>query len=158
MCTMSKLGMVVLVLSVVVLAGCEKTFKITITNASTQGRQLEMKDPNGFHPLGVLQPGRSRQYTLKLPQDELPADCELKAGAMAKSFTLDKKDKDEQYIYLEENGIVGPIDEKTEVKKATRIESKSSRTGREVITGDRVPPPPGGSGGDVPIEQHEVVE
>jgi hypothetical protein len=150
--------MVVLVLSVVVLAGCEKTFNITITNATPQASALEMKDPSGFHPLGLLEPGRSRHYTLKLAQDELPADCELNAGGMKKAFPLDKNDKDEQYFYLDASGIVGPTHSKREYVESKRFESRSSKMGGPVITGDRVPPPPGGSGGDVPIEQHEVVE
>lgn len=153
------------VLATCLLVGCDKTFTICIRNTSPVARELEMSDPNGFHPLGVLPPGKARNYTIKLPKSDLPANFELMAGPLKKPFTLDAKDRNEQFIYIEENSIVGPIDHNTEVRTSSKYSGRSSSTGQPAVnnnapTGNApTPPPPANdNGGGRMIEQKEVVE
>jgi hypothetical protein len=145
------------VLTMGMMVGCDKTYTISIRNTSPVARELEVKDPNGFHPLGVLEPGKARVYRLKLAKDELPAACELTAGDLKKPFTLNSKDKDQQYIYLEEGAIVGPIDENTQVNRSSKFTGKSSETVQPVIKGNNAAPPANG-GNEKVIDQHEVVD
>ena len=160
---MKAVGMMSLVLGVAVLTGCDKTFKVTITNVAPVAKEAMLVDPDGFHPLGVLATGQSVTRKVKVAPDDLPAQFELRVGDMKKPFTLDKKDQEHQFLYIEDKQIVGPLDENKEVKNATRFEGSNSRTGDPVIRGDapntdKPPKDPKKSGGEVIIEQKPVVD
>jgi hypothetical protein len=162
---MKAVGMMSLVLSVAVLAGCDKTFRITVTNVSPAGKEAELLDPSPrIHPLGVLATNQSVTRKVTVPSDEFPATFELRVGGMnPKSFTLTKKDQDHQFLYIEDKQIVGPLDENKEVKNATRFEGSNSRTGDPVIRGDspntdNPPKDPKKSGGEVIIDRQPVVD
>jgi hypothetical protein len=161
---MSRLSFVAMLASVAFLAGCDKTFELSLTNTSSSGRDLEIKDPNGLHRLGMLEPGQRRIYTLKVDQDDLPAACTLNAGGMKKVFSLDKNARTDQNIYIEDGQIVGPLDRKMQVRTSTKQDLKNVKSEQhEVIRGDSPTPGQGGAaggagGGGVIIDQGEVVE
>lgn len=159
---LKNMGMAALVLAVGMLVGCDRTFRITVTNVSPVAREVELRDPVFTHPLGTVAPGQSVTKKIKLAEDELPGAFELTAGGMKKPFSLDKKDKDNQYLYIEEKTIVGPLDENKQVKKSDKFQGRSSRTGEPVITGDgdnsAPPKDPKKPGGEVIIEQKPVVD
>ena len=156
----NKLSFMAVLGSIAFLAGCDKTFKISLTNTSSSGKVLEIRDPNGYRHLGMLEPGQRSMYKLKVDQDDLPAACTLTAGNLKKDFSLDKNARTEQYIYIEDNAIVGPLDENKEVKSSFRHDLKNAKTEQhEMITGQPAEPKnEGGANGGNVIEQGEVVE
>jgi hypothetical protein len=147
------------------LAGCStKTFEISLTNTSSSGKDLEIKDPNGYHHLGMLEPNQRRMYTLKVDKDDLPAACTLTAGDLKKDFSLDENARTEQNIYIEDDKIVGPLDRKMQVRTSTKQDLKNVKSEQhEVIRGEPATPPSdgtpaGGATGGQIIDQGEVVE
>ena len=156
----NKLSFMAVLGSIAFLAGCSKTFEISLTNTSSSGKELEIHDPNGFRHLGMLEPGQRRMYKLKVDQDDLPAACTLTAGNLKKDFSLDKNARTEQNIYIEDDKIIGPLDKKMEVKSSFRHDLKNAKTEQhEMIQGQPAEPKnEGGANGGTVIEQGEVVE
>jgi len=163
---LSKMTLIGIVASLMLLTGCKETYNMTFTNVSGQVIDLAVDSPEGSDDLGSLDNGRSRKYTLKLDGDDLPARCHVQAGGLVKDFTLDKHMKRDLFFYVEERTIVGPLDKNTRVDRTVNEKHKSIKTGNQgVVTGDKVPgeAPKSdggntGGGGERIIDQSPVID
>ncbi|MHC4294080.1 MAG: hypothetical protein ACYSTL_00675 [Planctomycetota bacterium] len=139
MCTthVRSVFVAVLPLIAIILIGCDKEVKLTFINTTSASRDLELTVPGeGIEYLGVLGATGGRvTYKLKIDEDYLPVTCTWEAGNRSDQFTITKESKDKMLIAIDPTGNIGPIDKRTDVRKAEEKEVK------ELI-----------------IEQHEVVE
>ena len=150
---LSKISLAVLMLSVVALAGCKETYKLTFTNVSGQSRALEIDSPAGIDDIAPLADGRRSEKTLKIEKSDIPADCTVTAGSLKKRFMLDKSK--ELFFYIEEKTIVGPLNKNDTYRSTGNFEGKMKTGQKEVVTGEKPMPKPNE---EVPVDTHEVVE
>jgi hypothetical protein len=112
-----------LVLSAVLVVGCEKEYKMTFFNGTDQPRDLILAGPGtGTGYLGTLGPMGKVQTKIKVDEDFLPARYEWEAGDKEGSFTLTKDSKNKLMIAIEEDGSTGLIDENTQIHKHRQVE------------------------------------
>jgi hypothetical protein len=160
--TLHRIGWMGLLLATATAAGCSKTFELTFTNVSMHTRDIVIRSPEGPEHIGMLNPGGAQlKHKLTIENDDLPATCTVQAGNLVKTFQLTKEMKNEQWFYIEEKEIVGPLDEHTKVTKSSKEDIKTTPIKNQpVLTPDRPIPPESKStpdGGKI-IERKEVVE
>ena len=129
---------VVCMLAVAVLAaGCDKKVKLTFVNTTPQSLNVELNVPTeGPIPVGTVYPtGGKLVYNLKINKDDLPVDCQWRAGDQSGNFPIDNKTRSPLYIYIGTGDSIGPVDKNAEINKKTQTEIK-----------------------DMPVEQYEVVQ
>jgi hypothetical protein len=109
---------------VAMLAGCKKEYELTFVNHKAEAVQVDLTTPEGPQSLGTLAPHDSVKTTLKLDEDELPADCTYTAGDEKKPFQLTKDMRTQQWIHIGTDQ--GPIDKKVKVirKRETEVKDK----------------------------------
>ena len=116
-------GLVLVVcLTLVALAGCDKEVKLTFFNGTSQNRDVILIGPgDGTGYLGSVGSMSKLKTRIKVDEDFLPADYEWEAGEMEGKFTITKDSSGKLMIVLDRSGSTGPIDKRTEIQKTEVI-------------------------------------
>ena len=127
--TTGKIVVISMLVCVAMVAGCSKEIKVTIMNHSDQTRTLQLTVPDGTQTIGAVSPDGSLTYKMKIKNDDLPAQCNLSAGAGSSlSFTVTDDSPGKWWFHISNSGrITGPLGEKdvhTETEETVDIEIK----------------------------------
>lgn len=134
---MSKVAQAVCLSAVaaLALAGCDKKVQLTIVNHTPDMLDVKVTTPDqGTMSVGTVGGNGSKlRHTIKIANDDLPAQCSVKAGmaTAAKTFTVNEDTKGELWFHVDRDGIAGPMDKNTpyirhtdpdviEIKRGTR--------------------------------------
>lgn len=102
MMTMRTMALLGLLVVVGMLAGCNKTVEMTFVNATDKSLDVQLSTPNeGTESVGMVSPlGGKLDTKVKIPNDDLPANCGWKAGEFSGQFTVTKNSPDRLWIDL----------------------------------------------------------
>ncbi len=107
------------------MVGCDKTVTITFTNVTDKPADLVLERPDGPDRDIYLRPGGQTECKLKVAEDELPAQCAVNLDRKAYPFEIDKKTPDKLWIDVTDEGIQGPRDKYTQIKRKREVETKT---------------------------------
>ena len=116
-----RILVVALLVAVGFSAGCSKQITFTVYNHGDTARNIQITVPQGTMSVGSASPDGGRIVrTLKIKNEDLPAQCNLSAGfGASQSFTVDELTKDKLWFHISKDGaITGPLD-----KDSTHIEN-----------------------------------
>ncbi|HHH76415.1 MAG TPA: hypothetical protein ENL03_05265 [Phycisphaerae bacterium] len=102
-------------------AGCSKQITVTVYNHGASARDIKITVPQGTMNVGSASPDGGRIVrTLKIKNENLPAQCNLSAGfGASQSFTVDELTRDKLWFHISKDGaITGPLD-----KDSTHVET-----------------------------------
>jgi hypothetical protein len=121
---------IALLSAAVCVGGCTKTVKITIMNHTDVSRQIQLTVPDGTTTLGAVGPNSTMSSTLKVQTSDLPASCNLAAGAGAsQSFTVTDDSPSAWWFDINPDGtLTGPFgknDERSVTEPRGKIEIRS---------------------------------
>lgn len=133
---LSKVGLLCLVVSAVVLGGCTKDVRLTFTNTTDTSRIVTLTLPGeGPDTIGSLPPASQLVQKIKIKNEDLPASVGFAGGDQNGVFTVNEDSKDEMFIDFTPNGP------QVRSNKKTLVIQKTEKTVGPVV-----------------IEKHEVVE
>lgn len=100
----------VALLSATLAAGCTKKVNVTIYNHTDVSRTIQLTVPDETSALGAVGPGGRLSSTLVVQKSDLPASCNLSAGAGAsQSFTVTEDSPSRWWFHITRQGrLVGP--------------------------------------------------
>ena len=130
MITMRTMALLGLLVVVGLLAGCSKTVDLTFVNTTDRSMDVQLTTPNeGTESVGMVSPmGGKLKTTIKIPNDDLPANCEWQAGEFKGLFTVNEKSPGKLWIDIP----VGRVrDKKTSVnekRESTHQEQVEQKT------------------------------
>ena len=112
--TSGKIIIVSVLACAAVTAGCAKKVKVTIANHSAHSRSIDLTVPDGTTRVGAVSAGGSLTHTLKVKNDDLPAECNYSAGAgSSQSFTVTEESPDKWWFHITKDGhLIGPLTKK----------------------------------------------
>jgi hypothetical protein len=115
--------------------GCSKKVKLTFVNVTPEELTVSLSVDGGWkHTLGTVPPsGGKLWHRLKIKKDELPAQCQYRAGVHSGSFTVTEDTPDELWIDLRPGGRPRVRDKHTEVKETKTIEVERVPIHREEV-------------------------
>jgi len=115
----------VAVLSAGLAAGCTKKVEITVFNHTDVSRTLQLTVPDETTTLGAIGPNGRLSTTLVVKTADLPASCNLSAGAGAsQSFTVTEDSPSKWWFHVTRQGrLVGPYG-----KKDVHVETEDGGT------------------------------
>ena len=127
---MIRYGLLMMVVSMFLLVGCDKKMQLTFVNATPEARPVEMTVPgDGTMFVGTMGGMGSRvRKTIKINKDELPAEIEWTAGDVGGRFTVDKHTEDKLTIPVDSKHNLGPIDKNTEIETKDQSETSAEET------------------------------
>jgi hypothetical protein len=125
--TMALLGLLVVV---GLLAGCSKTVDLTFVNTTDKSLDVQLTTPNeGTEAMGMVSPlGGKLKSTIKIPNDDLPANCEWKAGEFKGLFTVTEKSANKLWIDIPAGRVRDKktsVNEKHEETHQEKVEQKT---------------------------------
>lgn len=123
---MNKLHLALAVCALGLAVGCDKKVQLTFVNGTNEQLDVQLNLPTeGSVPVGMAGPSGGRaHYDVKIPKDELPANCSWQAGSYGGQFTISEKSDKKLFIFIDRGGNVGPVNEKTEVQRENHTEVK----------------------------------
>jgi hypothetical protein len=100
MITMRTMALLGLLVVVGLLAGCNKSVELIFVNATDKSMDVQLTTPNeGTESVGMIPPlGGKLNTKVKIPNDDLPANCAWKAGDFNGLFTITKESPDKLWI------------------------------------------------------------
>ncbi len=106
--------------------GCKK-IEVTIHNHSADAMSVRITVPDGTVPLGAVSAGGRLSHTIKINNEDLPAQCSVSAGVgNSQSFTVTEDTKDKLWFHITNKGrLTGPYtkqDVHVETEKRGHIE------------------------------------
>jgi hypothetical protein len=112
------------------LGGCTKDVDLTFVNVGDKSLDVQLTTPNeGTENVGMVPPmGGKLKTTVKIPNDELPANCAWTAGEFNGQFSITKKTPDKLWIDIAPGRV---RDKKTTVferKQDTHQENVEQKT------------------------------
>jgi len=112
---------------VAAVSGCSKKVRLTIANHSDMTRNLQLTDAEETHTIGAVSADGSLTYTLKIKNEDLPAQCSLSAGpGSSQSFMVTEDSPDKWWFHITADGkVAGPYGKKdvhTETELRTDME------------------------------------
>ena len=130
MITMRTMALLGLLVVVGLLAGCSKTVDLTFVNVGDKSMDVQLTTPSaGTEAVGMVPPmGGKLKTTVKIPNDDLPANCSWQAGEFHGQFSITKKTPDKLWIDIAPGRV---RDKKTTVferKQNTRQENIEQKT------------------------------
>ena len=92
-------------------SGCSKKIQLTIANHSDSSRSLQLTGPEETRSIGAVSAGGSLSYILKIKNEDLPAQCDLAAGAgVHQGFMVTEDSPDKWWFHITAEGqITGPL-------------------------------------------------
>lgn len=122
-----QLTVVALSCLVVLSAGCAKKVRLTIANHSSVSRTIQLTAVDETMTLGAVGADSRLTSTLKVKTADLPAQCNISAGAGAsQSFTVTEDSPSKWWFHITRDGrLVGPYgknDEHVETEDRGTIE------------------------------------
>jgi hypothetical protein len=111
--TKARLILASIAIVVVATTGCTQKVRMTIRNHGTTARKVQLTAPDGTRPLGIVNPSSMLTHTFKIKKDELPAQCQLSAGAGAFcDFDVNDETPERLFFHISSKGqFVGPMTE-----------------------------------------------
>lgn len=132
MITMRTMALLGLLVAVGLLAGCSKTVDLTFVNITDKSMDVQLTTPNeGTEAVGMVSPlGGKLKTTIKIPDDELPANCAWQAGGYNGAFTVTKKSADKLWIDIPSGRA---RDKKTSVHEKSDVNVEQKVDQRTVV-------------------------
>jgi hypothetical protein len=130
MITMRTTALLGLLVAVGLLAGCTKDVELTFVNITDRSMDVQLTTPNeGTEDVGMVPPlGGKLKTKIKIPNDELPANCAWQAGEFNGQFTVNKKTPDKLWIDIAPGRVRDKktaVEEKHEEQRQERVEQKT---------------------------------
>lgn len=99
-----------LLVSVLLVAGCDKKVQITVHNHTELTRTVQLSTPDETMTVGAIGPQGRLSTTLKVKSDDLPAQCHLSAGGGARqSFMVTEDSPSKWWFHITADGtMAGP--------------------------------------------------
>lgn len=120
-----SLLMVLGVLSVAFVAGCDKEVTLLVTNTNPDPARNVVIDVPGDGPeyIGTLMPGDRAKRKVKIDKDDLPAALRLRGNGFAEEFSITEKTKSPLMLYIDHTGVttVGKHD-KVEMRQESKCQ------------------------------------
>jgi hypothetical protein len=100
MITMRTIALLSLLMAAGLLAGCTKDVDLTFVNVGDKSMDVQLTTPNaGTESVGMVPPmGGKLKTTVKIPTDDLPANCAWQANEFNGQFTITKDTPNKLWI------------------------------------------------------------
>ena len=109
-----KVFAMVLLLCVMAAVGCQKRIELTFVNHTDTPHEVKVTTPErGTATVGsVGADGGQLHHTIRINNDDLPAQCSVRVGLLSKTFEVNQDMKDKQWFHRDDKGLAGPMDKK----------------------------------------------
>jgi len=123
------LGIAVLLLAMTAV-GCQKKVQLTFYNHTADTLPVKVTTPtDGTQSVGSIGGnGSMLNYTVRIPNEDLPAGCSAAVGIRTKPFTVTEDTKDKLFFHYTDKGLAGPMDKDagfTHIQKTGEIEVRT---------------------------------
>jgi len=119
--------LIIMVLAVVILTGCDHKLQMTVNNTTSETRDVAV-GVGGQRPrhVGTVRAGGSLKQTIKIPKDELPVEVQWVCGGLRGVETIDSKQK-KLVVNVERDSAV-VTDGNAEIERHTERQAITGRS------------------------------